>query len=348
MSVKIRTKNRRLYLDIYHNGARKWEALKISLSTDKETNKEILKVAEICRAKRELQILTSAWGITDPVGGNISLYSYLEKIKAKGAPAVQNIITSSLHYLKNFPGGAVIQLKQVTTAWLIKYQEYLTTNCVKPTTASTYEAQIRHALKLAMREHLIATDPTLGIKKIKRNDPNKIFLNADELQRIALMKTKYKTVETVRRAFLFGCNTGLRISDLRSLEWGHIQYNPLQLIMKQTKTKNIVYIPLNDTAWKLINDGKIHNHADKIFPTISRWNNKTIKDICKTAGIKKIASWHTARHTFAVMSLENGVDIYTLSKLMGHTDVKTTQVYAKATDKMKREAVNALPELKVN
>jgi site-specific recombinase XerD len=72
-----------------------------------------------------------------------------------------------------------------------------------------------------------------------------------------------------------------------------------------------------------------------------------LKDWAKKAGIEKQIGWHTARHSFVVLSLESGTEIYTLSKLLGHTDVKTTQVYAVATDKMKREAVNALPVIEI-
>ncbi|MDR1301459.1 MAG: tyrosine-type recombinase/integrase [Treponema sp.] len=68
----------------------------------------------------------------------------------------------------------------------------------------------------------------------------------------------------------------------------------------------------------------------------------------KKAELEKKISWHTARHTFAVVSLEAGAEIYTILKLLGHTNLKTTQVYAKATDKMKREAVNGLPEIVIN
>jgi site-specific recombinase XerD len=65
------------------------------------------------------------------------------------------------------------------------------------------------------------------------------------------------------------------------------------------------------------------------------------------AGIDKHIGWHTARHTFAVMSLESGADIFTVSRLLGRTNIKTTQLYAKATDKLRREAVNALPQIEI-
>ncbi|MDR2785682.1 MAG: site-specific integrase [Treponema sp.] len=349
MSVKLRTKNKRLYLDVYYNGTRKWEALKISLADDRETNKEILRIAEICRAKRELQILSGAWGITDPVGGKTGLVSYLEKIKGKSGKAAQAIISNTLVHLKNFPGGAVIQLKQITAAWVQKFQDYLKVKCgLKRSSAETYESVVRHAIKLAVKENLISLDPTTGIKKIKRNEPDKIFLNSNELQQLAGADLIAAHGYVIKRAFLFACNTGLRISDLVSLSWGSIEYKPLQVIKRQEKTEQKVFVPLNDNAWKIINDRQIHNHNEHIFPNLEKGiHTKYLKKWAKAAGVKKNIGWHTARHTFAVLSLESGADLYTVSKLLGHTDIKTTQVYAKATDKMKREAVNALPEIEV-
>jgi site-specific recombinase XerD len=349
MSVRLRTKNKRLYLDIYYNGTRKWEALKISLSDDRETNKEILKIAEICRAKRELQILSGAWGITDPVGGKTGLVPYLERIKGKSGKAAQAIISNTLVHLKNFPGGSVIQLKQITAAWVQKFQDYLKTECgLKRSSAETYESVIRHAIKMAVKENLISLDPATGIKKIKRNEPDKIFLNSDELQQLAGADLMAAHGDVIKRAFLFACNTGLRISDLVSLSWGSIEYKPLQVIKRQEKTDQKVFVPLNDNAWKIINDRKIHNHNERVFPSLEKGTHaKYLKKWAETAGVKKNIGWHAARHTFAVLSLESGADLYTVSKLLGHTDIKTTQVYAKATDKMKREAVNALPEIEV-
>jgi integrase len=151
----------------------------------------------------------------------------------------------------------------------------------------------------------------------------------------------------VKKAFLFSCYTGLRISDLKTLIWGDIQHGPDQIIKRQKKTKEIVYIPLNKIAWGIINDGYLHNYTETIFPLLEKVLYYTLRTLAKRAGIEKKIGWHTARHTFAVLSLEAGAEIYTVSKLLGHTDVKTTQVYAKATDKMKRAVVDALPEIEL-
>ena len=350
MSVKLRTKNKRLYLDVYYNGSRKWEALKISLTDDRETYKEILKIAEICRAKRELQILSGAWGLKDPVGGNISLVSYLKKLQAKSGKARKDTISNTLVHLEKFSGGSVIQLRQITPAWIQKIQDYLKNDCgLKGSSAETYESTIRQAIKTALKENLIAADPSAGIKKIKRNEPDKVFLNTEELQKLAETELLTTYGAVIKRAFLFACNTGLRISDIVSLTWGSIEYKPLQIIKRQEKTGQKVFIPLNDNAWRIINDGKIHNYTEPVFPELkNRIHDRYLKIWANSAGVKKRIAWHTARHTFAVLSLESGADIYTVSKLLGHKDIKTTLVYAKATDKMKREAVNALPKLKVN
>jgi hypothetical protein len=79
MSVKIRKKRGKLYLDIYENGCRKWEALHLSLTDDKAHNKEAMRLAEICRAKRELQVVSGEWGLIDPVAGKQTLYSFIKK-----------------------------------------------------------------------------------------------------------------------------------------------------------------------------------------------------------------------------------------------------------------------------
>jgi integrase len=158
----------------------------------------------------------------------------------------------------------------------------------------------------------------------------------------------YAGVE-VRRAFLFACQTGLRISDLETLTWGQIERSPLQIIKRQKKTKNPVYIPLNETAAKLIMDGKLHGNDDLVFKFLYKRDvlYRHLERWGTSAGMTKKLTWHTARRTFATLALESGVDIYTVSKLLGHKSIEQVAKYAKATDRLKRAAVVALPSIKI-
>jgi len=101
-------------------------------------------------------------------------------------------------------------------------------------------------------------------------------------------------------------------------------------------------------AWAIVNDRALHKPEELVFPALSQSKTSAtqyFRTWTKAAGIDKKLGWHTARHTFAVLALEGGADLYTVSKLLGHTDLQTTQAYAKATDTMKRAAVDALSEI---
>jgi hypothetical protein len=122
MSVKVREKRGKLYLDIYQGGNRTWEALHLELTKDKAQNKEIWRLAELCRSKREMQLLSGAWDINDPIAGKISLIGYMEKhSKNYKNPSVVNCC---IKYIKEFHSGG-IQLIQVTPKWIDDFQNFL-------------------------------------------------------------------------------------------------------------------------------------------------------------------------------------------------------------------------------
>jgi len=348
MSVKIRERRRKLYLDIYHSGMRKWEPLGITLTDDKVQNKEAIRIAEICRSKRELQLVSGEWDLIDRTGGKIMLYEYLRKVTEE----TRNVCIMKL--LERFPNGKTIQLGNINERWLREFQDYLIKDCgLSGTTPYTYSTILRTALNRAAREKLIIASPARNVRKPPKPDTHRIYLAPEEVQLLANAIMLPGKQQEVQRGFLFGCCTGLRISDIKSLKWGDIERSSLQIIKCQKKTHDNVYIPLNETAWSIINDKKLHDSTEPIFPILAKEKGNSpsiriLKLLAKRAGLKKNISWHTARHTFAVMSLESGTEIYTLSKLLGHRDLKTTQIYAKATDKMKRAAVDALPAIDLN
>ena len=149
--------------------------------------------------------------------------------------------------------------------------------------------------------------------------------------------------ENIKDAYLFSCFCGLRFSDIKGLKWENIfcdsgQYR-LQVVMQKTKAP--IYLPLSSEAlkWLPVRNGK--GADEKVFSLPSNnMVNLLIKPWAKAAGITKHFTFHTARHSFATMMLTLGADLYTTSKLLGHVDVRMTQVYAKIVNKKKDEAVN--------
>ncbi len=142
--------------------------------------------------------------------------------------------------------------------------------------------------------------------------------------------------------FLFACFTGLRLSDVRNLKWSDIRNGVI--FLRQRKTGEFVQVPVGKNASKFLRDNDSENVFHD-FPSCEVWFTQKLKDWVAKAGIKKNVSFHVARHTFATLALGNGADLFTVSKLLGHTKITTTQIYAKVLDEGRKKAVDAIPEL---
>ncbi len=189
-------------------------------------------------------------------------------------------------------------------------------------------------------------NPAQNIDQIPRRDSQRTYLEVHEIE--SLIKTHCMN-EEVKKAFLFGCFTGLRLSDIKSLKWDNVKNN--QLIIDQQKTKESLYLPLSKTAMEILTMKRtkiipLPNANVFILPSEPHiW--KVIRNWYQNANLQKKISFHTSRHTFATLSLTSGVDLYTVSKLLGHTSIKHTQIYAKIIDQKKIEAINMLPKIEV-
>jgi integrase len=131
--------------------------------------------------------------------------------------------------------------------------------------------------------------------------------------------------------------------------WQEVIYSEAEKRWKihftQKKTKGVEYHPISDEAYKLL--GKRKEPTDKIFRGLrySAWNNHLLQEWIKSAGINKKITFHAARHTYACLLLSSGGDIYTISSLLGHRDLKTTQHYAKIINTTKNRVVDLLPSI---
>jgi len=336
----------KLYLDIYSDGRRKWESLGLRLEGDAKQDAETWRLANLARSIRERQLFSREWNLFDPIAGKKKFEDYCEEI-AKTMPADSHLV-KALPYIRDYARGA--RLEAIDEDWLAGFKSYLLRqHTIKQVTAAHYFAAACYTLKTAYQSRLITRNPAVNVKKIQEPESVKVWLNEQELEKLAGTPLGGELGDAIRRGFLFGCMTGLRISDIKSLRWGDIVRSPSLMIMKrQQKTQTVVGVPVNDTAWQIIDDKKPHDSTEPVFPKLSSSKTSATQYFrmwAAKAGISKKIGWHTARHTFATLALEGGANLYTVQRMLGHANISTTEVYAKATDKLKREAVEGLPVL---
>lgn len=197
----------------------------------------------------------------------------------------------------------------------------------------------------AERRELIDKNPVRMMDrqdKPHKEESSREYLSVEELKRMMATKSRSAVVD----AFLFACFTGLRFSDVKSLKWQEIREENGQRTIVKTmqKTGGEVRVPISDEAWDIIAHKR---RTENVFDRLGSESgmNMALKAWANRAGVTKNVSFHVSRHTFATLSLEAGADLYTVSKLLGHTEIGTTQIYAKIVDKKRQEAVNKLAGL---
>ena len=348
MSVKIRaeklsTGEQSLYLDVYHKGRRERLWLDLRLNGDKQHDKEALRLVETIRTQKELEVLTGAWGLLSANLGKIPLLDYCRVKAEKKGP--KDHLRKALKYLETF--NPTIQIQAVDSKYLEGLQDHLTNSGLGAATAGHYFEAVNGVLNQAVKEKIILANPAIGVKRIKIPERLKDYLTSEEVQRLA--NTPIMGADgiggEIRRAFLFSCFTGLRLSDLKSLKHGEIRDGGIQ--KRQAKTQSFVYIPLNETAMALIATPgqELHHKDEKVFGLTGTDPNQYLHPWGLSAGVEKHFTFHTARHTNATLLLENGADLYTVQRLLGHAKAEMTMSYAKVTDPTKRRAVDSIPGL---
>jgi site-specific recombinase XerD len=347
MGVKIRVNKNKIYLDVYFKGSRKWEKTGLSVCKDPKQNKETLRIAEILRSRRETQLVTGDNELLDPIKSKDTLYSYMMK-------SPSNASKWASRHLKDFPGGSQIKLSEITKAWVKKFKDYLVNETqLSPNTARNYLKEIKHALNRAVAEDILPRNPANGVENVNTVEPDRVFLNQDEVELFAKVKTETDTEASIKSAFVFSCLTGIRLSDIKTLKWENIDHSSKRtlLVKRQAKTKTKIYNDILDDAWKIIDDQTQHAPSSPVFPYMSRIAGSSAAILARLgqrAGITKHISWHVARRSFALWMLENGVDIFTVSKLLGHKKLETTTKYLKMTSKLSKTAISSFPKINVS
>lgn len=337
---------RSLYLDIYWRGRRKRERLGLYLvaeltAADKRHNKEIMEVAEHVREMRAAELRAGTYNFLTELSGDVDFVSFCRKHIEGRDKTVRPNLNSTLRWVIAY-GGESVKTSEITPEWVEDWLELLDEN-LSPNTVVLYYQRLRELLDCCVRARIISQNPAKAVKCPSREDTHREYLTLDELRRIAEVDSSSK----LSRAFLFSCLTGLRFSDIKKLTWGEVARNDrggVRLVFRQKKTGGLEYLDINSQAAELM--GERGDADSRVFLKLDNGlANQHIARCAQAAGVNKHITFHCGRHTFATLQLSLDTDIYTLSKLLGHRNVRTTQVYAKVLDKKKQEAVEKIPDI---
>ena len=378
--IKVRFKelangNKSIYLVYYKDGKREYEFLKLYIvpetsPIDKTQNAEILRLANSIKSAKIVELQNAEHGFrTSNIKQKVRLIDYLQTISAEKKQAAGNVTkghyqayNALIKHIKQYSGeqttfrqvtreycsGFVDYLKTAeNTVYKKGYSETFTSGLLSENTRHGYIKTLNTALNKAVMDSILIHNPIKLLprqERPKRQLHNREYLTIDEVKE--LVKTPCRK-PIIKNAFLFSCFSGLRFSDVRALTWGQIQTdNEGKTIIRYTqkKTNEPENLQLSDEALKFLPDKA--GAKDVVFPLSNNgYTNETLKSWIWSAGITKRVTFHVGRHTNATLLLSLGVPIETVSKLLGHADMHTTQIYAKVIDKNKRAAVSKLDGL---
>lgn len=369
--VRLRRKNLAngnvsLYLAIYVSGQRSYEFLRLYLipektKADKQQNRQTLALAEAVKSQRIADIQSNLHGF--PVAKpRVLFFDYFDNLalrKKTGSVSNYRTWVSCANHLRSYDSRKNLTFADITRTWVQGYRDFLECNAkthdrvgnikdcpLSQNTRFLYLSKLKACIHAAIRDGIIDKDPSEGITGFRREESKREYLTLDHVRLLAATDCD---CPGVKRAFLFSCLTGLRRSDIEKMTWSEVNEmnGRTRLVFRQKKTKGQEYLDISSHAAELLDRQGVCQLNAKVFADLpsARETNLALRVWCLRAGIDKAITFHCARHTFAVMMLTLGTDLYTVSKLLGHQDIRTTQIYAKVVDAKKQEAVDNIPSI---
>ena len=365
--VRVRTKklangSESYYLDIYVDGKRIYEFLKMYHLPEvnaavKEQNRATRAAVEAIKSQRIIDITNSKAGIkTKSAWAKLTLADWLDKFysiqERKGIKKVEklrSIIKIVNEYSRNTKMG------NIDKKWALGFIDWIQhsykgrNGFVTQGTAVSYISMLSIALNAAVRAEWLGENPFMLLspaERVKKPESKRQFLTIEEMK--TLIDTDCRS-EIVKQAYLFSCYSALRLSDIENLHWKDIVCNDGKYMIAtvQQKTSTPIYTPLSKNAVKWLPERKNDDDNALVFADLPSRTmiNIVLRQWVEKAGIDKVITYHTSRHTFGTMMMTVGADLYTTCKLMGHADVRTTQIYAKIVDSKKIEAVGMVDKM---
>ncbi len=367
--VKIRFKklangNQSIYLDYYHEGKREYDFLKLYIipertPTDKDSNEYTLSLANSIKSQRIVALQNESHGFKTKTSKKVNLCLYIQRIadehlaKTGNRQSMYHSLLSLNRHIKAY-SGENITFAQIDEDYIKGFISYLKTAKNKatkknPTTIAKNTqhklfSRLSYILSIAESEEIIPYNPANKVRnedKPKATEGSREYLTIDEVKR--LINTECKN-EQLKAVFLFCSLTGLRYGNAKSIKWEDFRIDSkgdTELKFRISKSHKPMYLQVSKEALKWLpvrNDAK---DEDLVY-TLPRNDhaNDILRQWVKDAEIKKQVTFHCSRHTAATLNLSLGVPLEVVSKLLGHTKISTTQIYAKIVNKARREAVD--------
>lgn len=324
------------WTSITYRGKRIWKSLETS---DK-------KLAQAIEAKVRTEIIEGRY-FTKQTGEGKTINDMMDKFMKEHAPKVSTNMRksykASLNNLLCFFGGH--KLLAITPKTISEYKSFRYSNGVKPATINRELAMLSKAFNLAIKEwEWVKENPVSKIPKERENNERDRWLTEDEEKRLLDYSPSW-----LRDIIIFDLNTGLRQGELLSLEWNRVNLFRKTIIIQESKNGKPRTIPLTQIAADILAEkSKVRNIKNDLVFTNSdgtrfdRHNLRRAFNIAlRKAGIGNF-HFHDLRHTFATRLAQKGVDIYKISKLLGHQDIRMTQRYAHHCPESLRTAIQVM------
>ena len=328
---------------------------------DKQHNTETLKIGESIRQQREnflnkpeIYSQYEKEQLKKQELEQLCFVEYFEKLANKRKASNHDNWVSALKYLKTFTNKS-LKFIDLNEKFLEDFKEYLLTtksnksnkSTLSQNSAVSYFNKVKATLKQAYKEGILQTDLNAKVSPIRTEETRREYLTIEELN--SLVETDCNN-PLMKRSALFSALTGLRFSDIQKMIWSELEYIKGQgyfLKFSQQKTKGVEDLPISEQAYSFTNGKTNPKEMPQDKPVFSglkysAYHNKHLFQWIGAAGITKDITFHCFRHTYATLQLFNGTDIYTVSKMLGHKELKTTLIYAKIVDKAKRKATNKI------
>lgn len=351
MTIKVREVDLKnnlvgIQLDIHKDGSRKKKMLDIryyknpKTAIEREINREKKETVKKIVANMQIDELYSDNLLDRGYQTGKDFFEYCSEFIERKAPQCEMRTYKSMVFkLKSFRKKSNLACSEIDEEFLIAFKDYLN-RTLNGSTPFNYFKKIKRIIKEATISKHFKKNPALHIKNSKGISSEKEVLTTEET--FLLSATECSNID-VKRAFLFCCLTGLRFCDVKALKWSNIS-NENVLTIVQIKTKEKVIVPLNENAIRLIGEKRSGKSFIFDLPThtgclmiLKKWVEK--------AQINKHITWHCARHTFATSLVFVDVGINLVSSLLGHKDLRQTQIYVRTAELSKTKAINKLPNI---